>query len=114
MDYIIMEDMYESMSSGKVDKYLVQTGDKVKKGQPVAEIIAEVLAGAPCVKLLNFSPDNFGFGRCPNLSPGGGGFATKITWAGPICHPQFPAQAFVPAVIRLPFHLLIAMPCYLS
>tara|TARA_B100000686_G_scaffold354387_1_gene464350 strand:+ start:374 stop:622 length:249 start_codon:yes stop_codon:yes gene_type:complete len=41
MDYIIMEDMYESMSSGKVDKYLVQTGDKVKKGQPVAEIIAE-------------------------------------------------------------------------
>ena len=41
MDYIIMEDMYENMSSGKVDKYLVKTGDKVKKGQPVAEIIAE-------------------------------------------------------------------------
>ena len=41
MDYIIMEDMYENMSSGKVEKYLVKTGDKVKKGQPVAEIIAE-------------------------------------------------------------------------
>ena len=36
-----MEDMYENMSSGKVEKYLVKTGDKVKKGQPVAEIIAE-------------------------------------------------------------------------
>ena len=41
MDYIIMEDMYENMSSGKVEKYLVNTGDKVKKGQPVAEIVAE-------------------------------------------------------------------------
>lgn len=41
MDYIIMEDMYESMSSGKVEKYLVQPGDKVRQGQPVAEIIAE-------------------------------------------------------------------------
>ena len=50
MDYIIMEDMYESMSSGKVDKYLVQTGDKVKKGQPIAEIIAE--SGPPPILLL--------------------------------------------------------------
>ena len=41
MEYIIMESMYESMSSGKVDKYLVQSGDKVREGQPVAEIIAE-------------------------------------------------------------------------
>ena len=41
MDYIMMEGMYDNMSSGKVEKYLVKTGDKVKKGQPIAEIIAE-------------------------------------------------------------------------
>lgn len=41
MPYIVMAEMYKTMSSGKVDKFLVQIGDKVKKGMPVAEVIAE-------------------------------------------------------------------------
>lgn len=41
MAYILMAAMYKTMTSGKVDKYLVKQGDKVKKGTPVAEIVAE-------------------------------------------------------------------------
>ena len=40
-DYIVMAAMYNAMTSGKVDKYLVKKGDKVAPGTPVAEIIAE-------------------------------------------------------------------------
>ncbi len=40
-DYIVMAAMYNTMTSGKVDKYLVQKGDKVVPGTPVAEIISE-------------------------------------------------------------------------
>ncbi len=41
MAYILMEPMYKTMTSGKVEKFLVNQGDKVKKGTPVAEITAE-------------------------------------------------------------------------
>lgn len=41
MPYILMAAMYKTMTSGKVDKFLVQIGDTVKKGMPVAEVIAE-------------------------------------------------------------------------
>lgn len=41
MAYIVMAPLYKTMTSGKVDKYLVRQGDKVKKGTPVAEIVAE-------------------------------------------------------------------------
>ena len=40
-DYILMSAMYPTMTSGKVDKFLVQEGDKVAKGTAVAEIISE-------------------------------------------------------------------------
>lgn len=40
-DYIIMAPMYPTMTSGKIDKYLVSQGDKVTKGMAVAEIISE-------------------------------------------------------------------------
>ena len=40
-DYILMSAMYPTMTSGKVDKFLVKTGDKVIKGMPVCEIISE-------------------------------------------------------------------------
>ncbi|MBT5028441.1 MAG: hypothetical protein HOL15_05635 [Nitrospinaceae bacterium] len=40
-EYIIMAAMYNTMTSGKVDKYLVNKGDKVSPGTPVAEIISE-------------------------------------------------------------------------
>ncbi len=40
-EYILMSAMYPTMTSGKVDKYLVEQGDKVSKGMPVAEIISE-------------------------------------------------------------------------
>ena len=40
-DYILMAPMYNTMTSGKVDKYLVRIGDKVVPGTPVAEIISE-------------------------------------------------------------------------
>ena len=40
-DYILMAAMYQTMTSGKVDKYLVKEGDKVTPGTAVAEIIAE-------------------------------------------------------------------------
>ncbi|MBT3921458.1 MAG: hypothetical protein HOF21_02680 [Nitrospina sp.] len=40
-DYIVMAAMYNTMTSGKVDKYLVNQGDKVVPGTPVAEIISE-------------------------------------------------------------------------
>ncbi len=33
--------MYATMTSGKVDEFLVQIGDTIKKGTPVAEIVAE-------------------------------------------------------------------------
>ena len=36
-----MTAMYPTMTSGKVDKFLVQPGDKVVKGMAVAEIISE-------------------------------------------------------------------------
>ncbi len=39
--YILMCPMYKTMTSGKVDKFLVRQGDKVKKGSPVAEITSE-------------------------------------------------------------------------
>jgi len=39
--YIIMAAMYNTMTSGKVDKFLVRKGDKVIPGTPVAEIISE-------------------------------------------------------------------------
>lgn len=41
LDYIVMSPMYPTMTSGKIDKYLVNQGDKVVKGAAVAEIIAE-------------------------------------------------------------------------
>ena len=40
-DYILMSAMYPTMTSGKVDKFLVNIGDKVVKGMAVAEIISE-------------------------------------------------------------------------
>ena len=40
-DYIVMCAMYPTMTSGKVDKYLVRKGDKVAPGTAVAEIISE-------------------------------------------------------------------------
>ena len=40
-DYILMCAMYPTMTSGKVDKFLVRQGDTVKKGAAVAEIISE-------------------------------------------------------------------------
>ena len=36
-----MSAMYPTMTSGKVDKFLVNIGDKVVKGMAVAEIISE-------------------------------------------------------------------------
>ena len=36
-----MVPMYKTMTSGKVDKFLVSIGDKVAQGAPVAEIISE-------------------------------------------------------------------------
>jgi pyruvate/2-oxoglutarate dehydrogenase complex dihydrolipoamide acyltransferase (E2) component len=39
--YIYMEEMHPTMETGKVEKYLVGPGDTVKKGQPVAELVAE-------------------------------------------------------------------------
>lgn len=41
MAYITMAPMYATMSSGKVDEFLVNIGDTVKVGMPVAEIVAE-------------------------------------------------------------------------
>ena len=40
-DYILMTAMYPTMTSGKVDKFLVSLGDKVVMGMAVAEIISE-------------------------------------------------------------------------
>jgi pyruvate dehydrogenase E2 component (dihydrolipoamide acetyltransferase) len=40
-DYILMAAMYPTMTSGKVDKFLVRKGDKVVPGTAVAEIISE-------------------------------------------------------------------------
>ena len=40
-DYIIMCAMYPTMTSGKVDKFLIKKGDKVVPGTAVAEIISE-------------------------------------------------------------------------
>ena len=40
-DYILMSAMYPTMTSGKVDKFLVKSGVKVIKGMPVCEIISE-------------------------------------------------------------------------
>ena len=40
-DYILMSAMYPTMTSGKVDKFLVRIGDKVVPGTAVAEIISE-------------------------------------------------------------------------
>jgi len=40
-EYIVMSAMYPTMTSGKVDKFLVQPGDKVIPGMAVAEIISE-------------------------------------------------------------------------
>lgn len=40
-DYILMSAMYPTMTTGKVDKFLVRQGDKVVKGMAVAEIISE-------------------------------------------------------------------------
>ena len=40
-EYILMSAMYPTMTSGKVDKFLVNPGDKVVKGMAVAEIISE-------------------------------------------------------------------------
>lgn len=39
--YIYMEEMYPTMETGKVEKYLVEPGDTIKEGQPVAELVAE-------------------------------------------------------------------------
>jgi pyruvate/2-oxoglutarate dehydrogenase complex dihydrolipoamide acyltransferase (E2) component len=39
--YVLMVPMYPTMTSGKVDKFLVDIGDKVGVGMPVAEIISE-------------------------------------------------------------------------
>ena len=41
MVYVLMVPMYKTMTSGKVDKFLVSIGDKVAQGAPVAEIISE-------------------------------------------------------------------------
>jgi pyruvate/2-oxoglutarate dehydrogenase complex dihydrolipoamide acyltransferase (E2) component len=41
LEYILMSPMYPTMTSGKIDKYLVGHGDKVVKGTAVAEIISE-------------------------------------------------------------------------
>jgi pyruvate/2-oxoglutarate dehydrogenase complex dihydrolipoamide acyltransferase (E2) component len=41
LDYILMSPMYPTMTSGKVEKYLVRQGDKVVKGTAVAEITSE-------------------------------------------------------------------------
>ena len=41
LEYILMSAMYPTMTSGKIDKYLVRQGDKVVKGTAVAEITAE-------------------------------------------------------------------------
>jgi len=41
LEYILMSPMYPTMTSGKIDKYLVRQGDKVAKGSAVAEIISE-------------------------------------------------------------------------
>lgn len=41
MVYITMAPMYATMTSGKVDEFLVSIGDTVKVGMPVAEIVAE-------------------------------------------------------------------------
>jgi pyruvate/2-oxoglutarate dehydrogenase complex dihydrolipoamide acyltransferase (E2) component len=41
LDYILMSPMYPTMTSGKIDKYLVDRGDKVTRGTAVAEIISE-------------------------------------------------------------------------
>ena len=41
MAYVTMAAMYPTMTSGKVEEYLVKIGDTVKDGTPVAEIIAE-------------------------------------------------------------------------
>ncbi|MFQ5450384.1 MAG: biotin/lipoyl-containing protein [Nitrospinaceae bacterium] len=41
LDYIVLSPMYPTMTSGKVDKYLVKQGDKVVKGMAVAEVISE-------------------------------------------------------------------------
>ena len=39
--YILMSAMYPTMTSGKVDKFLVNPGDKVVQGMAVCEIISE-------------------------------------------------------------------------
>ncbi|MFQ5482784.1 MAG: biotin/lipoyl-containing protein [Nitrospinaceae bacterium] len=41
MTYITMAAMYPTMTSGKVEEFLVNIGDTVKDGTPVAEIVAE-------------------------------------------------------------------------
>jgi pyruvate/2-oxoglutarate dehydrogenase complex dihydrolipoamide acyltransferase (E2) component len=41
LDYILMSPMYPTMTSGKIDKYLVRQGDKVSKGTAVAEVTSE-------------------------------------------------------------------------
>ncbi len=41
LDYILMSPMYPTMTSGKIDKYLVRQGDKVAKGTAVAEVTSE-------------------------------------------------------------------------
>ena len=41
MAYITMAPMYPTMTSGKVDEFLVSIGDTVKVGMLVAEIVAE-------------------------------------------------------------------------
>ena len=41
LDYILMSPMYPTMTSGKVEKYLVRQGDKVVKGTAVAEVTSE-------------------------------------------------------------------------
>ena len=41
MSYVLMAPMYKTMTSGKVDQFLVGQGDKVKVGMPIAEITAE-------------------------------------------------------------------------
>ena len=41
LDYIVMSPMYPTMTSGKIDKFLVRQGGKVVKGTAVAEIISE-------------------------------------------------------------------------
>lgn len=41
MAYVLMVPMYKTMTSGKVDKFLVKIGDGVSPGVPVVEIISE-------------------------------------------------------------------------